>query len=402
MAIILWGDPKALPVKTYHWTICFFLSFLYPSAFSQAQSLNAKDSIVQSFWLVTLGTNIVDDSGDEFRELFDIKEGWNMVPFPSRASLGYYFKNGVGLELVGTYNKYRSGKIIDDVPNGSDIDYYAADLRVSYDLNRIFGSTGFIDPYVGVGAGYTDANNQGRGTLNALLGFRVWFSDHWGLDLSSTGKWSMDTANTTNHIQHAIGVAYRFEMEKGLSHKGVQKLALLQEMELERQRKQDSIALAEEKARLLAEQLQQETAAKELAAEEKAKSDAEEKERRTLQNKIDNLGNVYFKFNSSYLTETDKGLLDQLVEIMTDRPGLKIKITAHTDSRGSEKYNQWLSERRAKRTRDYLISKGIAENRVGHKAFGESQPVNECRDGIYCTEEKHASNRRSEFIIMDY
>lgn len=389
-------------MKTYNWIIYCFLLFLSKSAFSQEQSLNAKDTVVQSFWLVTLGTNIVDDSGDEFRELFDIKEGWNMVPFPSRASLGYYFKNRVGLELVGTYNKYRSGKIVDDVPNVSDVDYFAADFRVSYDLNHILEGTGFFDPYLGFGAGYANANNQRRGTFNAVLGFRTWFSDHWGLDLSSTGKWAMNTEIATNHIQHAIGVAYRFHVEKGLSRKGQEKLALLQEMEKDRQRKQDSISQAEEKARLLAERLQREKEASELVAVEKAIKDAEEKERLALQNKINNLGNVYFQFNSSYLTKDDETLLDQLADIMINKPTLKIKITAHTDSRGSDKYNQWLSERRAKRTKDYLVLKGIAENRMDLKAFGESQLVNECRDGIYCTEDKHASNRRSEFIIMDY
>lgn len=374
---------------------CFVLS-----AFAQDLQLTKKDSIVQSFWLVSLGTNIVDDSGDEFGNLFDLKEGWNMVPYPSRVSMGRYFKNGLGLEAIGTYNKYKEGKIIDHTPSPENVDYFGLDFRVSYDLNMILGETGFFDPYIGIGAGYTDANNQGRGTYNAVVGFRTWFSDHWGLDFNSTGKWAMSTENATNHIQHALGVAYRFEVEKGLSRKGEEKLALLEEMEKEQQRVQDSIAKADEEARLLAERLQKEKEAAELAAAEKAKKDAEDARRAALQNKINNLGNVYFKLNSSYLTVKDKELLDQLVAIMKSEPSIAIKVTAHTDSRGTNQYNQWLSERRAERTVEYVVSKGITADRISHEAFGETLLVNECGDGVYCPEDKHAKNRRSEFLII--
>lgn len=379
-------------------SLCFMSSLFA----QEAEQLTKKDSIVQSYWLVTLGTNIVDDSGDEFGELFDLSEGWNMVPYPSRVSVGRYFKNGLGLEAIGTYNKYKEGKIVDNAVNPEDVDYFGLDFRVSYDLNMILGETGFFDPYIGIGAGYTDANNQGRGTYNAVIGFRTWFSDHWGLDFNSTGKWAMSTENATNHIQHALGVAYRFEVEKGLSRKGEEKLALLEELEKEQQRVQDSISKAEEEARLLAERLQGEKEAAELAAAEKAKKDAEDARRKALQTKINDLGNVYFKLNSSYLTSRDKELLDQLVTIMEDEPGLKIKVTAHTDSRGTTQYNQWLSERRAQRTVEYVVSKGISQDRISHEAFGETQLVNECEDGVYCTEDKHAKNRRSEFVIEGY
>ncbi|WP_421824384.1 OmpA family protein [Flagellimonas oceanensis] len=385
-------------------TMLVMVIFSYALTFAQDQNLEMteKDSIVESFWLVTVGANAVDDSGDEFGELFDFKDGWNMVPYPSRVSIGRYFKNGIGLEAIGSYNRYKEGKIVDNAVNSEDIPYLGLDFRVSYDLNMILGETGFFDPYIGIGAGYTDANNQGRGTYNAVLGFRTWFSDHWGMDFNSTGKWAMDTENATNHIQHAVGVAYRFEVEKGLSRKGMEKLALLKEMEEEQQRVQDSIAKAEEEARLLAERLQKEKEAAELAAAEKAKREAEEARRAKLQNRINELGNVLFQFDSSYLTASDKELLNQLVAIMEDETSLTIKVTAHTDSRGTEKYNQWLSERRAERTVDYVISKGISENRITHEAFGETRLVNECSDGVRCTEEEHSKNRRSEFVIIEF
>ena len=66
------------------------------------------------------------------------------------------------------------------------------------------------------------------------------------------------------------------------------------------------------------------------------------------------------------------------------------------------KYNQWLSERRAQRTVDYVVSKGISKDRIVYEAFGETQLANECADGVYCTEEKHSKNRRSEFLNIEF
>ncbi len=380
-----------------------FVQVVFPQ--NEELELTKKDSIVQSAWIFGLGFNAVDDAGSEFSDVFNFEDNWNAVPFPSRISVGRYFKNGLGLEAIGSYNRYKEGKTIDGIINTEDIDYYAIDVRVSYDLNQILGETGWFDPYVGIGAGYTDANNQGRGTYNASVGFRTWFSDRFGLDFNSTGKWAMNTENASNHIQHAAGAVYRFGIEKGLSKKGLEKLALIQEMEKEQQRIQDSIAAAkqaEEEARLLAERLKREEEAARLAAEEKAKMEAENSKRSKIQERIKALGYVYFDLNSSYLNSKDKELLDNLMAILNEHPNLVLQIGSHTDSRGTDKYNLWLSQRRADRTVEYLISKGISEDRVVTKAYGEENLTNECDDGVYCTESKHRKNRRSEFTIIEF
>ena len=387
-------------------TLAFIACLLFlQSGFSQDIQLTKKDSIVKSAWIFGLGFNAIDDAGSEFSDVFNFKDNWNAVPFPSRLSLGRYFKNGLGLEIIAAYNKYQEGKRIDNVVIPEDINYYSADFRISYDLNQILGETAWFDPYVGIGAGYTDANNQGRGTYNASVGFRTWFSDRFGLDFNSTGKWAMSTENATNHIQYAAGAVYRFGTEKGLSKKGEEKLTLMQEMEKEQQRIQDSILAAnkaEEEARLLAERLRQEEEAVRLAAEEKEKMDAENGKRRKIEDQIKALGYVYFDLNSSYLSLKDKELLDKLTTILERNPDVVLKVTSHTDSRGSDKYNQWLSERRVNRTADYLLSKGLEVDRIQREAFGENQLVNECDDGVYCEEEKHKENRRSEFIIQEF
>ncbi len=380
------------------------LVFWY-SGFSQSIQLTKKDTIVQSAWIVGVGFNAVDDAGSEFTNFFNVTDNWNIVPFPSRLSLGRYFKNGLGLEAIGTYNRYKEGKTIDGLVNTEDIDYYAIDFRISYDLNQILGETAWFDPYVGIGAGYTDANNQGRGTYNASVGFRTWFSDRFGLDFNSTGKWAMSTENATNHIQHAAGAVYRFGMEKGLSKKGEEKLALMKEIEQEQQRVQDSIAAAQraEEARLLAERerLEKENELARLAAEEKARMDAKNQKMQQIKNAVEGIGNVYFDFNSSYLNRESKIVLDNLYELLKENPEIKVKIKAHTDSRGTEEYNNWLSSRRAKNTVNYLKEKGLSDSRISGEGLGESNLINDCGENIPCTESMHRQNRRSEFLTID-
>ena len=385
-----------------------FLMLLLAANLTFAQDelqITAKDSIVQSSWIVGVGFNAVDDSGNVFDGLFNVGDEWNMVPFPSRVSIGRYFKNGLGVEAIGTYNKYLKDNIIDGLILADDIPYYGFDARLTYDLNQIIGQTGWFDPYVGIGAGYTDANNLGRGTYNAVVGFRTWFSDRWGLDFNSSGKWSMSKGDgATNHIQHAAGVVYQFGIEKGLSKRGEEKLELLAAIEKEKQRQNDSInevnRLRDEA--LLAERLEKQKKEDALAATEKAKLDALNKKKDELRSRIENLGYVYFDLNSSVIKGKSKTILDSLSLIMEEIPTLKLTITSHTDSRGAANYNDWLSQRRVDKTKDYLLSKGISEDKLVAEAYGERMLLNECDDNTYCKEEKHAINRRSEFIITDF
>ena len=93
--------------------------------------------------------------------------------------------------------------------------------------------------------------------------------------------------------------------------------------------------------------------------------------------------------------------LVKIVEAMKDHPTMKIAIRSHTDSRGSDKSNLILSDKRAKSTMAWIVSQGIAKNRLTAKGYGETQLVNRCKNGVPCSEEEHQENRRSEFIIVE-
>ena len=375
---------------------------VFQNSIAQEIQWTKKDSTITNSWIFGVGFNAVDDAGSEFSNLLGVSENWNITPFPSRLSIGKYFENGLGLEVIGSYNVYQEGKIVDGAVNTEDIDYFAVDFRANYDLNKILGETGWFDPYVGVGVGYADANNQGRGTFNANVGFRTWFSDRWGLDFSSTGKWTMNSDNSTNHIQHAAGVVYRFGIEKGLSKKGEEKQQQLEEL-AEQQRIQDSIAAAEEAeraARELAERLKREEEAAKLAAAEEAKLKEAQQRRDDIAAKIKALGNVYFDLNSSYLTKKDKTLLSTLAQILKENQDVILRVTSHTDARGTDDYNLWLSERRLKRTAGQLMDEGVSEKQLQTDALGEKELTNDCTNGVYCTDDKHRENRRTEFEVL--
>jgi len=110
------------------------------------------------------------------------------------------------------------------------------------------------------------------------------------------------------------------------------------------------------------------------------------------------LNPIFFEFNKSNITKEGAFELDKLVQVMKGNEKLVIFAKSHTDSRGSDKYNMILSENRAKATVQYVISKGIDAARLSGKGYGESEPKVVC--GEDCTEEQHAQNRRSEFLIV--
>jgi outer membrane protein OmpA-like peptidoglycan-associated protein len=113
-----------------------------------------------------------------------------------------------------------------------------------------------------------------------------------------------------------------------------------------------------------------------------------------------NIDIIYFDLDKWNIREDAAVELAKIIEVLHDNPAMQIAIRSHTDSRQTHQYNQVLSEKRAQATRDWLISKGIAPERLTAKGYGETQLLNVCADGVLCAESDHQKNRRSEFIIL--
>ena len=113
------------------------------------------------------------------------------------------------------------------------------------------------------------------------------------------------------------------------------------------------------------------------------------------------LRHIYFDLDKSNIRKDARVELEKIVEVMNQFPSIRIEIGSHTDSRQTKSYNQALSQRRAKSTLDYLVQRGINKNRLTAKGYGETQLINQCADGVKCSEAEHQLNRRSTFIIIN-
>jgi peptidoglycan-associated lipoprotein len=108
----------------------------------------------------------------------------------------------------------------------------------------------------------------------------------------------------------------------------------------------------------------------------------------------------WYDFDKSNIRPDAAKELDKLVTILIENPTIWIELGSHTDSRGNDQYNQWLSQSRANSAVQYIIDRGIDKSRITAKGYGESVPVNQCTNGVVCSEADHQLNRRTEFKIV--
>lgn len=109
--------------------------------------------------------------------------------------------------------------------------------------------------------------------------------------------------------------------------------------------------------------------------------------------------NVYYNYGEYKILPEAEKTLDKVINVMKNDPQLIIELSSHTDSRSSADYNMKLSQQRAKAAVDYMTARGVSKERISGKGYGESRLINNCADGVECTEEEHAKNRRTEFKI---
>ena len=117
--------------------------------------------------------------------------------------------------------------------------------------------------------------------------------------------------------------------------------------------------------------------------------------------KMLNINPINFELNESEITEDAAIELNRVVDILFKYPNLKITVNSHTDSRAPDAYNLRISKARALSIYNYIISKGIKTERIIAEGFGETQLLNNCSNGVKCSEAEHLINRRTEFIITD-
>ena len=110
--------------------------------------------------------------------------------------------------------------------------------------------------------------------------------------------------------------------------------------------------------------------------------------------------NIYYDLDKSNIKHDAAKELDKIVNLLASNSQIIIELNSHADSRASDEYNLELSRKRAEAAANYMISKGINKNRIVAKGYGRSKLINHCTDGIFCTEEYHRENRRTELKII--
>lgn len=122
--------------------------------------------------------------------------------------------------------------------------------------------------------------------------------------------------------------------------------------------------------------------------------------------KVIQVNSIYFDLDKATIRSDAAKELDKIVKAMRENPTMVIELGSHTDCRSSAAYNMLLSDKRAKSSAAYIISKGISKERIYGKGYGESKLINKCecesKKVTPCTEEEHQANRRTEFIIVKY
>jgi len=117
--------------------------------------------------------------------------------------------------------------------------------------------------------------------------------------------------------------------------------------------------------------------------------------------KLLQLSTIYFDLNKYNIRSDAELEIQKVIVAMEKFSSLKIKVNSHTDSRGKDAYNLWLSQKRAESTVNYMIAMGIEADRLQGEGFGETRLVNKCDNGVSCSNKEHELNRRSEFIILE-
>ena len=112
------------------------------------------------------------------------------------------------------------------------------------------------------------------------------------------------------------------------------------------------------------------------------------------------IDNIYYDLNKATIRKDAAKELDKVITLLKKYPQMTIELRSHTDSRANSDYNLSLSEKRARSAYDYLVKKGISPMRLIAKGYGESELINQCADGVSCSEAEHQLNRRTEFKIM--
>ncbi len=114
------------------------------------------------------------------------------------------------------------------------------------------------------------------------------------------------------------------------------------------------------------------------------------------------LDKLYYDYNKYFIRPDAEAELDKVVAWMKKYPSLEIELGSHTDARGSDEYNEQLSQDRANEAVNYIVRQGISRSRISAAGYGEYSLDNDCGNNVPCTEAEHQWNRRTEIRVTKF
>ncbi len=177
-------------------------------------------------WTVGLGWNIVEDNGNAWKKIFDVKPSWNFQYYPSSIRAEKELIEGWSAMFNFNFNQYKTGKNINgDIPAASTI-FLSFDLNAKYNFSHLYDFSSklfklgpnLIDVYAASGFGYTyrkTARFGGTGTYNIGFGTTAIVYKSWGFNLEAMCKFGLAAPffkTPTNYLQYSFGAVYRFKL----------------------------------------------------------------------------------------------------------------------------------------------------------------------------------------------
>jgi OOP family OmpA-OmpF porin len=169
--------------------------------------MHAQESAKQ--WVMGFGFNAVDDDGKPMKDIINLTNGWNALPFPSMITFENYIKEGISLEFSQSINSFRKGSSVDGVILPQSRFFMALDFGGKYHFNSLYKKLYWFDPYIALGLGITTRAKATVPTGNVGFGGTFWLGSKVGINLQSSAKFSL-MSSSSNYLQHSIGVKIKY------------------------------------------------------------------------------------------------------------------------------------------------------------------------------------------------